>query len=228
MLIRRAPAFTTVLVILLMLLTPWESAGQIPFMAAPCPHQILPNTLGYNGFIEFMGLQFPVTRLYTITPGLRWVTYATDPATPRVGTAEWRMAAVGVHCYWWVLGIIGEDILVVEEYTKYGYIYKVDPIACAPGTGTGGTSLVSEVSYDPYEPGPAPCSGSSGDSEGSGTYYSPGDPTGGETVDFGSGQGNGGTSICGAAAVVEYVCIDVWNETMGRWEEWTCGYVTSC
>ena len=115
----------------------------------------------------------------------------------------------------------------VEEYTKYGYIYKADPIACAPGTGTGGTALVSEVSYDPYEPGPA-CSGSSGDPEGSGTYYSPGDATGGETVDFGSGQGNGGSSICGAAAVVEYVCIDVWNETMGRWEEWTCGYVTSC
>lgn len=65
-------------------------------------------------------------------------------------------------------------------------------------------------------------------SSGSGTQYEPGDYTGGETVDWGTGTGNGGTSVCGEAAFVEYVCIDVYNEETGAWEEWGCGYVTTC
>lgn len=90
----------------------------------------------------------------------------------------------------------------------------------------------TQVTYSPYDDGSesgGDCVGGDGSSgDGSGTQFQPGDSTGGETVDFGTGQGNGGSSVCGATAVVEYVCIDVWNAEMGRWEEWACGYVTSC
>jgi hypothetical protein len=96
---------------------------------------------------------------------------------------------------------------------------------------TGGTELIEHVAYDPYDP----MVSGSGDGgvaydcgSGSGTQYEPGDYTGGETVDWGSGTGNGGTSVCGDKALVEYVCIDVYNEETGFWEEWGCGYVTTC
>jgi hypothetical protein len=92
--------------------------------------------------------------------------------------------------------------------------------------------LIENVAYDPYDP-MASASGDGGVSydcgtTGSGTQYEPGDYTGGETVDWGTGTGNGGTSVCGNQAMVEYVCIDVYNEETGFWEEWGCGYVTTC
>lgn len=89
---------------------------------------------------------------------------------------------------------------------------------------------VTYDSYDPYAPSPGSgCDGSGGgENEGSGTQYSPGDYTGGETVDWGTGVGNGGTSACGTTAQVQYVCIDTWNEKTQSWEEWGCGYVTTC
>lgn len=84
--------------------------------------------------------------------------------------------------------------------------------------------------YDPYNPEnpiePGCDSGGGGSGGGSGTYYHAGDSTGGETVDWSTGQGNGGSSACGDAAVVEYVCIDVWDGE--GWREWGCGYVTTC
>jgi hypothetical protein len=98
-------------------------------------------------------------------------------------------------------------------------------IACADG---GGSNPVA-VTYDPYaESGPSDCDDSYGGGGGSGTYYNPGDSTGGETVDWGTGQGDGGSSACGVKAVVEYVCIDIYNEETQEWEEWSCGYATTC
>lgn len=67
-----------------------------------------------------------------------------------------------------------------------------------------------------------------GEQEGSGIQYYPGDYTGGETVDWETGIGNGGGSVCGGAAMVDYACIDTWNEETGEWDEWGCGYVTRC
>jgi hypothetical protein len=91
------------------------------------------------------------------------------------------------------------------------------------------------VTYDPYssDSGSDTCDGApTGDGSdtggtGTGTYFDPGDYTGGQTVDFGTGEGSGNPSQCGLAAVVEYVCIDVWDPE-GHWTEWACGFVTSC
>jgi len=96
--------------------------------------------------------------------------------------------------------------------------------------GGGNTALIEFVDYDPYDPMASGWGTDAGSctQEGSGTQYQPGDYTGGETVDWGSGAGNGGTSVCGDQAMVEYVCIDVYNEETGFWEEWGCGYVTTC
>ena len=96
--------------------------------------------------------------------------------------------------------------------------------------GGGNTALIENVDYDPYDPMVEGWGTDAGGctQEGSGTQYQPGDYTGGETVDWGTGQGNGGTSACGDQAVVEWVCIDVYNLETGTWEEWGCGYVTTC
>lgn len=84
-----------------------------------------------------------------------------------------------------------------------------DPANCPPdGGGSGGTG--------------------SGDDVGSGIQFNPGDFTNGETVNWNTGIGNGGASVCGSRAEVDYVCIDTWNERTGSWEEWGCGYVTKC
>jgi hypothetical protein len=99
---------------------------------------------------------------------------------------------------------------------------------------------VDDPSYDPYGDGgddgwdggaDDDCnSGGSGggEQEGSGIQYYPGDYTGGETVDWETGIGNGGSSVCGGAAMVDYACIDTWNGETGEWDEWGCGYVTRC
>jgi hypothetical protein len=99
---------------------------------------------------------------------------------------------------------------------------------CDAGGGGGGYDhlLVSGI-YDPYNPGSGSCGGGTGGrGAGSGTQYGPGESTGGETVDWVTGMGNGGSSACGEEAVVEYVCIDVWDGE--RWVEWACGWATTC
>jgi hypothetical protein len=101
------------------------------------------------------------------------------------------------------------------------------------GTGGSGSELmpVTSESYDPYDPSfstsvdTGDCG--SGDTGTGGTQYEPGDSTGGETVDWGTGVGNGGTSVCGSTAIVEYVCIDIWVDGRG-WVEYSCGYATTC
>jgi hypothetical protein len=103
----------------------------------------------------------------------------------------------------------------------------------AGGGGCGDSrEELYEADYSIYEDGSRPaeggCTGGGGGGEGSGTQYQPGQSTGGETVDWGTGVGNGGASVCGDKAVVEYICIDVYNESSGQWETWSCGYATTC
>lgn len=91
---------------------------------------------------------------------------------------------------------------------------------------------VYRADYSPYSNGArrndAESCDDDGNGSGEGTQYEPGDNTGGETVNWGDGTGTGKPSDCGARAVVEYICLDVYNEVTGDWEEWTCGYATTC
>lgn len=107
------------------------------------------------------------------------------------------------------------------------------PVLLRRGSGNGGgcdQEDMYDVGYRYYEdglsPAESPCEGGSGE-EGSGTQYQPGDHTGGETVDWDTGVGTGGSSACGDDARVEYICIDIWVEGQG-WVEWSCGYATTC
>jgi hypothetical protein len=145
--------------------------------------------------------------------------------------ARWYKPQMDVKCtavdHYFAGRWIGRD----ESYDPYRYYGTVEDCT-GSGSGRGGTQLVDDPEYDIYSPedGSDSCTETpgegGGDESGSGTQYQPGDSTGGKTVDWGTGQGNGGTSKCGATAVVEYVCIDVWTES--GWQEWDCGYVTSC
>lgn len=95
------------------------------------------------------------------------------------------------------------------------------PRLISTGSSGGPCGDITNVIYDPYSESSEDCS-----NIGSGTQYEPGQSTGGETVDWGSGTGNGGSSACGDSAVMEYVCIDIWNGE--QWVEWACGYATVC
>lgn len=65
-----------------------------------------------------------------------------------------------------------------------------------------------------------------GTGTGSGIQYYAGDYTNGETVNWATGIGDGGTSVCGQDAQVEYVCIDIWDGA--NWDPYSCGYATTC
>lgn len=122
--------------------------------------------------------------------------------------------------------------LLKSQWLKWGESTRTrDTTAVQPPcTCTEATTLQSSA-YDPYsdgDDGSMPCGDSDSGGEGSGIQFKPGDNTGGETVDWTTGKGNGGSSECGAAAVVEYVCLDSWNEEKKQFEEWGCGYVTTC
>lgn len=100
------------------------------------------------------------------------------------------------------------------------------PKSCDP-TGTSERDDPSNPYYDPATD-PNCSSTGNGGSTGSGTQFAVGDYTNGETVDFATGIGNGGTSVCGKAAQVVEVCVDRYNEATGQWVESKCGYATSC
>jgi hypothetical protein len=105
------------------------------------------------------------------------------------------------------------------------------PVRVRTACADGPTGFITQASYEPYETGGEDdCADGSppdgGENQGSGIEYGPGDHTGGETVDWNTGVGNGGSSECGPTAVVEYVCIDTWNGE--GWTEWSCGYATTC
>lgn len=105
-----------------------------------------------------------------------------------------------------------------------GSVWRIapDPGDCDQ---TSAEDNVSFASYDPYYEGGSDCGWGGGNGT-SGRVYQPGEYTGGETVDWSMGAGNGGHSACEDNAKVEYVCIDYWNG--GEWVQWGCGYVTTC
>jgi hypothetical protein len=99
---------------------------------------------------------------------------------------------------------------IVAACDSYGnYVdYGGDPANCPPADDGSGD--------DPFG------------QTGSGIQYYPGDYTNGETVNFQTGIGDGGNSVCGSAAQVEQVCIDFWNDETQTWGNSTCGYATTC
>jgi hypothetical protein len=140
---------------------------------------------------------------------------------------EWRNAKIQLRCFSKTLvrpsglqsKVLAENIVAYE-----GYVTPHND----PG-GSGGCDEMEYSAYDPYAPADRCTTGpGNGSGGGSGIQYRPGDYTGGETVDWGTGVGNGGSSVCGEAAVVEYICIDVWDDEKGEWVEWSCGYATTC
>jgi hypothetical protein len=106
--------------------------------------------------------------------------------------------------------------------------------ACSAG-GTSTALAESTGDYpNPYGDGTRTiatfsCSsgGGYGSATGSGTQFGEGESTGGETVSWGTGKGDGGVSKCGENAVVRYVCIDI-TATDGSWTTFSCGWATTC
>jgi len=123
----------------------------------------------------------------------------------------------------------GEFILDIVSDTKQTN-GRQSECECQAGAGSENNELAHVVTYDGYDPyassdlSGSSCAGSGG--TGSGTYYKPGDYTGGETVSWGTGQGTGGESACGDKAIVQWVCVDLWID--GVWHEYSCGYATTC
>ncbi|HEU0016642.1 MAG TPA: hypothetical protein VFQ45_23370 [Longimicrobium sp.] len=104
-----------------------------------------------------------------------------------------------------------------------------EPCPCVVNEGD---NEPAEGGFDPYygEPPTAggDCDEGTGGEEPEGKQYYVGDYTGGETVSWHTGKGNGGTSACGDEARVDYVCIYEFNPETEEWELWDCGYVTTC
>jgi len=156
--------------------------------------------------------------IYSSTKGLR----LTDLSRTKV----WTDARARATCWESVYGPI--HVWWARWEGHFGSVENRD-VDC----DENGTSLVngpSDPGYDPNDPGTGDCAGpgeGSGGSDASGIQFQPGQSTGGETVTWSGGVGDGGRSVCGALAVVEYVCIDVWDEEAG-WVEWDCGYATTC
>jgi hypothetical protein len=144
--------------------------------------------------------------------------------------ARWYKPSMDVKCTAVDYYFLGHWTGRKEDYIPYKYYGTVEE--CTSGGATGSMQLIDDNGYDIYNPDySASCSDSGeesggGSGSGSGIPYGPGDSTGGETVDWGTGVGNGGSSACGVAAVVQFVCIDVM--TASGWQEWGCGYVTTC
>jgi hypothetical protein len=157
-------------------------------------------------------------RLYTY----RFVGFTVDRHQKIVGFAHVAPAFCVLAFYAYLRGFT-VPISELHNATLY-------QVACSDGGNSPTTFTEVDYAYDSPDDDPnggSTCSdGSSGGSTGSGTYYSPGDNTGGETVDWNTGQGNGGSSVCGGTAVVEYICIDEWDGE--KWVEWSCGYATTC
>jgi len=160
-------------------------------------------------------------------PSFNWYEPTPNPdPVSRDGNYYWYNAGVQVHCE--------------VERNPYGITNLRTPVAYRGAlrsrrSACNGETPVTNVGYEefdpyePYSPGEGDCTPSgTGSGGGSGIQFQPGDYTGGETVDWATGVGNGGTSVCGAAARVEYVCIELYDETVGKWYPWSCGYATTC
>lgn len=162
--------------------------------------------------------------------GKVFYTFNNLPSLDRKWVASGNFYLYGWECR--LTTYVNPSGALMPPHSRLEYTESPVSVACSGGSGGGGVGdlgVVVDIAYDPYASGDGDCGGGGdpGGGGGSGTPYNPGDYTGGQTVDWGSGTGNGGSSACGAAAVVEYVCIDTWHEGIG-WVEWGCGYVTTC
>jgi len=142
--------------------------------------------------------------------------------------ARWYGAMLEIKCTATWIYFLGHVIGVTDLYKIVGHFGMVEECSAGPNA-----AYMDDTAYDPYSPDwgtSGGCSGQSGSGggAGSGTQYQPGDNTGGETVDWHTGIGNGGESACGQAATVELVCVDVWNDRTQKWDQYACGYATSC
>jgi len=208
--------FTFVVTLCLSLYLPQRVDAQDDYSSAVCP-QSVQMTAHYNN--EFFRGEGNKEADLTFWSRYRFVAYNLG------GTGGIEMKGFfylsKAECYFDKDGIFHIIAPVIEYYGP----------ARDNGFCNGDTRLVIDDSYDPYASDSRNCGdmsngGDDGAGTGGGTQYNPGDSTGGETVDWGTGQGNGGSSQCGASAVVEYVCIDYWDGE--KWAVWGCGYVTTC
>jgi hypothetical protein len=117
--------------------------------------------------------------------------------------------------------------LNVGDVTQSHYGQASQP-ACKSACTTVSPTTFTNVSYDPNEEEQDDGDCTSGSGSGSGIQFHEGDYTGGETVSWETGVGDGGTSACGLAAKVEYICIDEWDADTGTWKRYSCGYATTC
>jgi hypothetical protein len=117
--------------------------------------------------------------------------------------------------------------LNVGDVTQSHY-GQASQTACRTACETVSPTTFTNVSYDPYEAEEGDEDCTSGSGPGSGIQFDEGDYTGGETVNWETGIGDGGTSACGLAAKVEYICIDEWDADTGTWKRYSCGYATTC
>jgi hypothetical protein len=149
------------------------------------------------------------------------------------GTCGWigNLNVNGMAQILLLINVKGLTVLSTAKGT--GTSSRAQP-ACASKTCTTVASNDQQSAYggdyDPYafdSPGTAACDGGAEDGNASGTQFQPGDMTGGETVDWRTGVGNGGASACGAAAQVDYMCVEYYVQGEG-WKDLGCGYVTTC
>lgn len=207
-------------------------------------HEVPGNQLTGSGVItrdmEFPFELAPTSRSRSVMYSLaryypwEWDGYSMgrgDYIASRDNEARWYQAEIEVRCTAMDLYLFGRIVMTLDRYMAVANFGTVEECSSGPHTG-----YLDETAYDPYDSGwggegdsCATHTGSgSGGGGGSGTQFEPGQHTGGETVDWATGIGNGGTSVCGDAAVVEYVCIEIWNDVGQKWDYYACGYATTC
>jgi hypothetical protein len=231
-------------------LAPSAAGAQGYTRAIPCPTNLTLRFLGMTTFRHAghawdtgwtLRMLIKDGEGYYVPPGQPYRITSTD------GEAVWKNPGIVVACMEYAVDLYFLE--VKAEYWVKIFLGKVEEICQDSGGGggggggglggTGGSELIEHSTiygdtYDPYVSEDlgdefGGCSDGAGSGETStGTQYEPGDNTGGETVDWGTGIGNGGTSVCGTAAIVEYICIDLWDADSGTWNEWSCGYATTC
>ncbi len=175
----------------------------------------IPAVLEFNlsGTTEVGGFEYPISSSKSTAPfPVWWFSVHTDLMEVNCGIRAARGVVATEHTAGWHVKGFG----FVPAHKR-----SSDSDSCEPPRSACDPTLAS---YDPYE---ETCSGgSSSGGTASGTQFTEGERTGGETVNWQTGVGNGGSSACGADAVVEWVCIDIEGED--GWQHWSCGYATTC
>jgi hypothetical protein len=199
------------------------------------------STAGVYAFMYYTGNRISQTMNLSVVHG-----YSTVATAPPVTRTAWHIlpydGVLGVPMSFSVAETCGQVANLVTQHTakvvlfiQLSFLELDDASAFSQGAARQPACReveecgdVTQVTYS-YES--LECEdggGGGGDGVGTGIFYQPGESTGGNTVDFATGEGlSGGGSVCGTAAVVQYICIDILDE-QGNWKEWGCGYVTGC